>query len=131
MLAPVLVVSLFAVMMWLVYFPGAIAVRGSGFLLSGNPKQDPQPLPSSTTRWIQAHQNMMENLPSFIAICIAAEVSGYFQPNWLIAGYLFCIARFLHFVFYGLGIPYLRTLMFMTGWLCTLYIGFGLLLRVV
>ena len=129
MLSPLLLASLFTAMMWMVYFPGAMAVRGARSLLSANPKHNPVPLPESTSRWVQAHQNMLENLPSFIAVCLAVELSGHQQYSWTVAGYVFVIARILHFVFYGLGVPYLRTLMFFAAWLSTLFIGFSLLLQ--
>ncbi|MBN8888887.1 MAG: hypothetical protein ABS99_09515 [Acetobacteraceae bacterium SCN 69-10] len=77
--------------------------------LAGNRENLP-----ATTGWAgrayRAHRNMMENLPLFIALVVAAHLAGRADGAALTGCALFVWARAAHPVVYIVGIPWLRTL---------------------
>lgn len=91
---------------------------------SGFPKNQPEP-PLWAQRSQRAHLNMVETLPAFAAVVIAASViapsDGYANiGQW---AQIFFIARIAHAVVYTLGIPYVRTPTYLVSWFAILMIG--------
>ena len=41
----------------------------------------------------------------------------------VLAAFVYNAARVGHYIAYGLAIPYLRTALFVLGWMATMYIG--------
>jgi len=116
MYLPILLACLITMMMWIPYLQLTV-------ILSGDPKSDNRTTPAWAKRLQQAHYNAVENLPIFIGICLVAEFTQSSTPLMIAAAMMYCIVRVAHYVFYALGIPFLRTIAFMIGWLSTLYIG--------
>jgi uncharacterized MAPEG superfamily protein len=58
----------------------------------------------------RAHRNMLENLPLFIALVLAAHIAGKANATTLLGAELFFWARLAYSVIYLAGIPWLRTL---------------------
>lgn len=58
----------------------------------------------------RAHANMMESLPLFIGLVLAAHVSGKADGLALVGCVLFFYARLAHAAFYVLGTIWVRTL---------------------
>lgn len=90
----------------------------------GFPKDQPEP-PLWALRSQRAHLNMVETLPAFGAVVVAA---GMLAPESAYAGItmwaqIFFIARVVHAVVYTLGIPYLRTPVYIVSWAAVLMIG--------
>ena len=68
---------------------------------------------------------MVETLPAFIAVIIAADAlashAAYAAIGWW--AQVFFVARAAHAVVYITGIPYLRTPVYLVSWLAILMIG--------
>jgi uncharacterized MAPEG superfamily protein len=77
--------------------------------LVGN--RDPQPaLGGWVGRAQRAHRNMLENLPLFIALILAAHLANTLTPMVMLGAKVFFWARLAYAVIYLAGIPWLRTL---------------------
>ena len=127
----IVLASLMTMLMWLPYFMGEVSSRGLTLILSGDPKSDTKVPPAWVKRLRQAHGNALENLPIFIAVCFAAELTQSSTELMVTAAMVYCVARVAHYLLYGLAVPFLRTMAFMGGWLATLYIGLMTLQNVI
>jgi uncharacterized MAPEG superfamily protein len=58
----------------------------------------------------RAHQNMIENLPLFIALVLIAGAAQVSNATTLLGAQLFFWGRLAHAVIYVAGVPWLRTL---------------------
>lgn len=92
------------------------------------PKEQPEP-PLWAVRSQRAHLNMVETLPAFAAVILAA---GAIAPQTAYAdiatlAQIFFFARIAHAVVYTLGIPFLRTPVYLLSWGATLMIGVHIL----
>ncbi len=58
----------------------------------------------------RAAKNMMENLPIFAALLLAAHIGQVQAERLALPAWLFFGARLAYFPIYVLGVPYLRTL---------------------
>jgi len=90
----------------------------------GFPKTQPD-VPLWAARSQRAHLNMVETLPAFAAVVIAAGTVAPSSAATTIAMWaqVFFIARVAHAVIYTLGIPYLRTPAYLVSWAAVLMIG--------
>ena len=120
------------VLMWVPYIVSRLFVWGIGDFLSnypeGFPAQEPTP-PLWAQRVKRAHLNMVETLPAFIAVVIAATLlpdraDGAFVGQ---CAMVFYYARVVHYIVYSLGIPYLRTPAYLVSWAAILAIGLQLI----
>jgi uncharacterized MAPEG superfamily protein len=83
------------------------------------------PLPG---RLLRAQANLAETLPLFAAAVLAAGVAGRFG-TWTAAGsWLYAAARFVYLPLYAMGVPVVRTLVWMVSLLGLVAVIFGLLL---
>lgn len=124
MISIIIIASLLTITLWVPYFLAWVPTKGPQYLLGGNPKQDLAiQVPAWAERLQQAHQNAVENLAAFIGVCVAAQLAG--EPSALVLqlGWIYILARLVHYVSYGLGIPVLRTVAFMAAWFSTFGIG--------
>lgn len=120
--------GVFTVLMWVPYIIARLAVWGlKDFVTNypqGFPATEPEP-PLWAQRAKRAHLNMVETLPAFIAVVIAAaflpdRVDGDFVGHWAM---IFYYARVVHYIVYSLGIPFLRTPSYLVSWAAILAIG--------
>ncbi|MFC6671133.1 MAPEG family protein [Marinobacterium aestuariivivens] len=116
------------VLMWTPYILARIAVWGIPTFLNNYPEnypaREPEP-PLWAQRAKRAHLNMVETLPAFIAVTLAAaliapDATGAAIGHW---SAVFFFARLAHAAIYTLGIPYLRTPTYLVSWLAILAIG--------
>jgi uncharacterized MAPEG superfamily protein len=119
----VIIASLLTISMWIPYLSAATLARGMASTLAGNPRLDPTPIPAWATRLKQAHQNAAENLAAFVGVSLVAQLAGATTPQMELAAFVYIAARAGHYVAYGLSISYLRTTLFVVGWMATMYIG--------
>jgi uncharacterized MAPEG superfamily protein len=119
----VIIASLLTISMWVPYLTAATLARGMASTLAGNPRLDQTPIPAWATRLKQAHQNAAENLAAFVGVALVAQLSGTTGPDVVLAAEIYIAARAGHYIAYGLSIAYLRTTLFVVGWMATLYIG--------
>lgn len=69
-------------------------------------------------RAIRAHANAVENLVVFAILAVAIQVSGSGTATTASAAALFFATRAAHYVVYALGLPWMRTPMFLIGFGC-------------
>lgn len=92
------------------------------------PKEQPEP-PLWAQRSQRAHLNMVETMPAFIAVVLAAGTLAASSSYEGIAMWaqVFFFARIAHAVVYTLGIPYVRTPVYLVSWAAVLMIGVNVL----
>lgn len=103
-------------LMWVPYVLDRVMVRGLvGAMANPSPTDRPQ------SPWAQrleaAHYNAVENLVVFAALVLATQDLNVnlATPTTWIACMLYFWSRLAHVIFYTLGIPMLRTLAFVGG----------------
>ena len=74
-------------------------------------REDMPPLTGWARRAQRAHANMMENLPLFIALVLVAHISNRVNGTSVLGEEIFFWARLLHGIVYIIGIPWVRTLL--------------------
>ena len=108
------------------YVMDRIATAGFGGAL-GNPQDNRIPHSAWAARMRAAHYNCVENLVVFAPLLVAVVVAGLSSEMTVMAAMAFAISRIVYVVVYTLGIPLLRTLAFLVGWLATLYLALVLM----
>ena len=90
----------------------------------GYPKVEPE-VPLWAHRSQRAHLNLVETLPAFAAVVVAAGSLAPTSAHVSIAlwAQVFFLARLGHAVVYSFGIPYLRTPVYLVSWMAVLVIG--------
>ncbi len=116
------------VLLWTPYIVARLFVWGPLTFLhnypAGFPVEQPAP-PLWAERCQRAHLNMVETMPAFIAVvlgagALAGDSAGAVIGLW---AQVFFFARLTHAVVYGLGVPVLRTPVYLVSWLAILMIA--------
>lgn len=110
-------VAALTTVLWIPYILNMIMVRGLADAV-GYP-DDPKPLAPWAARMKAAHYNAVENLVVFAAVVLTLNAVGISNETTVLACTVYFWARVAHFLVYGFGIPWLRTLTFAVGWICT------------
>lgn len=124
--------GLLTVLLWTPYILARAFTWGIPTFLNnypeGFPKEQPEP-PLWAQRSQRAHLNMVETLPAFAAVVVAAGALASSSAYADIAQWaqIFFVARLAHAAVYTLGIPYLRTPVYLASWLAILMIGINIL----
>ena len=113
-------------LMWVPYTVARITTRGLVLSL-GNPDPSLPADPAWAERSRRAHVNAVENLVVFAPLVIIAALVGDSTAGTLFAVRLYLGARLVHYLVYSAGIPVIRTLAFVAGWLATLIFAANLL----
>lgn len=121
--------SALTLLLWTPYIIARVFVWGLPTFLTNYPKNFPaeQPAPPLWAQRAQrAHLNMVETMPAFVGSVAAA---GYFAANdpslaqsaatW---SAVFFYARIAHAIVYTLGVPGLRTPVYLVSWAAILMI---------
>jgi len=111
---------LLTAVLWIPYILNAVQVRGLTETL-GYPA-DPKPLAPWAARAKAAHYNAVENLVIFAPAVLLAQMTGASNHTTATAALIYFLARIAHYLVYAAGIPYLRTLLFTIGWICTIVV---------
>lgn len=120
--------GILTVLLWTPYILARAITWGIPTFLNnypeGFPKEQPEP-PLWAQRSQRAHLNMVETLPAFAAVVLAASVIAPSVAYESIAqwAHIFFVARVAHALVYSLGIPYLRTPVYLVSWSAILMIG--------
>lgn len=120
--------GMLTILLWTPYILARVFVWGLPTFLNNYPDNFPaeQPTPPLwATRAQRAHLNMVETMPAFIAVVVAA---GFIAPQFAhsdIASWaqIFFFARIAYAVVYIAGIPFLRTPVYLLSWASILVIG--------
>ncbi len=103
-------------------------IATSGFRRTlGNPQENAIPGSRWAERLKAAHYNSVENLAVFGPLVVAVVVTGLANPMTELAAAAFALSRIVYVIVYALGIPVLRTLAFLVGWIAIVYLTLRLL----
>jgi uncharacterized MAPEG superfamily protein len=105
--------AVLCVVLVLPYTNGITLKYGVG-AAAGN-REDVPPLTGWIGRSRRAHANMVENLIPFTALVLTAQAAGKFGALTALGAQLFFYARLVHAAVYIVGIPYLRTLVWIVS----------------
>ncbi len=125
--------GILTVLLWTPYIVGRLFVWGLPTFLTnypeGFPKEEPE-TPLWMDRAKRAHLNMVETMPAFIAVVVAAGLLGDVSIAETVGTWakVFFFARIAHAVVYTFGIPALRTPVYLISWASILMIGAQLVL---
>ena len=116
------------VLMWTPYILARFFVWGPLTFLGNYPPNFPADEPTPPL-WAQrakrAHLNMVETMPAFIAVVLGAgylvgDSAGVAIGVW---AQIFFFARMLHAIVYTLGLPAMRTPVYLVSWFAILMIA--------
>ena len=93
----------------------------------GNPTSDPAPRAAWADRMMRAHANAVENLVIFTALVFILAIANISTPTTIAACQLYFFARVAHYVVYTLGIPFMRTVAFIAGFVAQMTLAFAIL----
>ncbi len=120
--------GLLTVLLWTPYIVGRMFVWGIPTFLTNYPEGFPKTEPE-TPLWMdrakRAHLNMVETMPAFIAVVVAAGLIGDASIAETVGTWamIFFYARIAHAAVYILAIPGLRTPVYLLSWASILMIG--------
>ncbi len=106
-------------MFWLPYLIDRVNVRGVMGAF-GNPGPDAPRHSDWAERTMAAHRNANENLILFAIAVLALHLTSTGTGLTAMAAMVMFFARAAHFILQALGIPVLRTMAFLIGWVCFL-----------
>jgi len=92
-----------------------------------NPNTDAKPRAAWAQRMMNAHSNAVENLVVFAALAMSIHLTGTSTELSATAVKVYFFARLAHFVAYSLGVPLMRTLLFLVGFACQMILALTLL----
>lgn len=117
--------ALLTALMWVPYILDRILVRGLPATV-GYPEKPPSGSPWAE-RAKAAHANAVENLAVFAPLVLIAEMTMAGNAAVATAAQVYLWARVLHWVVYVAKVPWVRTLAFTAGWVCTVVVAWQLL----
>lgn len=120
--------GMLCVLLWTPYILNRLFVWGLPAFISNYPNNrfpaEAPEIPVWAQRAQRTHLNMVETLPAFIAVVLAAHLSDSVPSDIVNLGAAtFFWARIFHAAVYIFGIPYLRTPIYLVSWAAILVIG--------
>jgi len=103
-------------LIWVPYILERTAVRGLMGAMA-NPSPSDKPQSAWAQRMMAAHSNAVENLVIFAPLVLAAQALSIATSATAFACALYFWSRLVHVIVYTLGIPGLRTLAFVGGFI--------------
>ena len=111
---------------WVPYILNRMAENGVWSAL-GNPNFDERPKAQWAGRMMHAHTNAVENLVLFAPLVLMLSIVGISTPATVGASAMYFFVRAAHFVVYALGVPFVRTVLFLAGFFAQMTIALTLL----
>ena len=103
-------------LLWVPYIVDRIMVRGLMGAMD-NPKPKAKPQSAWAQRLYFAHTNAVDNLVLFAPLVLILDSRNISTDTTAAACAVYFWARLVHAIVYAVGIPVLRTLSFVVGWL--------------
>jgi len=97
-----------------IYVSGYAPISGALAWGLGNRDTDFE-MPAWVERAKRAHANLTENIGPFAILVLVAHASGQANATTALWSTVFVCSRVVHFSVYTLGLPYVRTLVFVVG----------------
>ncbi len=122
--------GILSLLLWVPYIGMRAFLWGIPTFLNNYPEDFPAKTPKQplwAERAQRAHLNLVETLPAFAIVILVAAVSNSLNDVTACWAKVFFFSRIIHAVVYTLGIPYLRTPVYLVSWFAILRIGFMLL----
>jgi len=110
---------------WMPYTLDWIVQRGPMGAM-GNPTKDDPERHLWADRAKRAHYNSVENLVTFVPLVLVMHTIGVSTSMTLFAVKLYFWARLIYYPVYTLGIPVVRTLLFLTGFVAQMILFYAL-----
>ncbi len=105
--------ALSAGLAFILAFPPVISlIVSKGLVFAAGNRDESFSLPVWGERAGRAYRNMLDNFPVFVALVVAAQLSGAMNETTALGATVFFWGRLAHAVIYIAGIPYLRTVAF-------------------
>ncbi len=124
--------GILCVLLWIPYILNRVFVWGIPAFASNYPSKkfpaEAPTIPVWAKRSQRAHLNMVETLPAFAAVVLAAYLTDANNPIVISWAAIFFWARVFHASVYILGVPYLRTPIYLISWAAVLIIGIQVVL---
>ncbi len=92
-----------------------------------NPNVEPTPEAPWAGRMMKAHKNAVENLAVFAPLVLVVHLSATSTSLTAAAAMIYFFARLVHYIVYTLGVPAMKTVMFLIGFACQMILGFTIL----
>lgn len=122
--------GILSIILWVPYIANRMFLWGIGTFLNNYPEGYPENEPTAPI-WAQrakrAHLNLIENLPAFAIVVLIANHIAPGSESSILWSKTFFFSRIAHAFVYTLGIPFLRTPLYLVGWFAILMIGFSIL----
>ncbi|PZQ96730.1 MAG: hypothetical protein DI533_14170 [Cereibacter sphaeroides] len=112
--------GLLTIVQMLVHVLTAQSQLGMDYLVT--PRDQPRELTGLAGRARRAADNSIVAMTLFAPAILILQAKAAFSPSTLIATQLFLIARLVYAVVYPLGTPWIRTGVWLVGFLATLYL---------
>ena len=120
-------VTAFTGLLWIPYIIDRTMVRG--LIDAVGYPENPKPQSPWAQRLIKAHYNAVENLVVFAALVLVAQAAGISNSAIATSSMVYFWARVVHAASYTLGVPWVRTLSFVAGFLAQACIAWHVLVR--
>lgn len=91
-----------------------------------NPNYEQSPKAAWAERMTHAHGNAVENLVIFAPLVLLLLIADASTPATIAACKLYFFARLGHYIIYTLGIPFLRTVTFIAGFVAQMTLAITL-----
>ena len=111
---------------WMPYILNRMTENGVWGALQ-DPNFDKPPKAAWAERMMHAHTNAVENLVIFAPLVVLLLVADVSTPATIAACQLYFFARLGHYVIYTLGVPFLRTVAFLAGFVAQMTLAVALL----
>ena len=120
-------VTILTGVLWIPYILDRVLT--CGLLAAVGYPDNGKPQSKWAVRMMKAHSNAVENLVVFAVLILLANAMNISNATVANASMLFFAARLVHAVCYTLGIPWVRTLAFLTGFAAQAMVAVQLLGR--
>jgi uncharacterized MAPEG superfamily protein len=118
--------AIFTGVLWIPIIVNRLLEMGMWKALS-NPEPDVRPHANWAYRLASAHRNAIENLVVFAPLAIAVSQLGLGTPATATASGVFFGSRVVHAVIYTAGVPFFRTVVFLAGFVCQVFLALRVL----